>query len=444
MHSMKNRVSQARPSSGALKRKIGRPKNPDTLRINENVESFRNYVRRFRNSPITKVGYVNWLRRFMVYCNECKNGIEVGDDPDLLLFDGDAKKIQNIIRHFIDNQYEEKHLSPRSVRNYYLAIKHFYESNEIALNWPVIKDYVGGTINVKRTLDMPYIYEEIHKMLDKADERKRLCVLLLCSTGMRRGTLPQLRYGDLKWIEDYQIYEIKVYSGFQEEYTTFCTPECARAINSYLDFRKRYGETITEDSYLIRKQFDTRPNPINKAKIKVSDASDPPEKHKVSDADIEYMIYQLVYDSGIRTREEKVKRLGDRHRNMASHSFRKFFENKCLEAGVDPFYVSVLMGHKAGIGVERHYYRPDSITGENSLLGLYAKKAMPLLTISEEHRLRLNNMELELRMRADEERFKKAFEEREKMNNDAISSLSDVLLEMRKKIEALERQQKQR
>lgn len=127
---------------------------------------------------------------------------------------------------------------------------------------------------------------------------------------------------------------------------------------------------------------------------------------------------------------------------MASHSFRKFFENKCLEAGVDPFYVSVLMGHKAGIGVERHYYRPESITGENSLLGLYVNKAMPFLTISDEHRLKLKNRELELRMKADEERFKKVFEDREKMNKDAISTLSDVVLEMRKKIEALEKQQK--
>jgi integrase len=428
--------------TGATKRKVGRPNSPDTLRINENTESFRNYVRRFRNSPITRTGYVAWLRRFMVYCNEAGRGIEVGENTDLLLFNGDTKKIQDIIKRFIDNQYEVKRLSPKSVRSYYLAIKHFYESNETALNWNIVKDYVGGTTNLKH-VDMPYTYEEIHKMLDKSDERKRLCILLLSSTGMRRGALPQLRYGDLKWIEDYRIYEIQVYSGFEEEYKTFCTQECAGAINSYIDFRRRCGETITEDSYLIRKQFDTRPNPVTKAKIKVSDASDPPAKHKVSDSDLEHMIYQLVYESGIRNFKDKVKRLGDRHRNMASHSFRKFFENKCLEAGVDPFYVSVLMGHKAGIGVERYYYRPESITGENSLLGLYVNKAMPFLTISGEHRLRLKNRELELRMRVDEERFKRALEEREKMNNDAISSLSDMILEMRKKIEALEKQGKQ-
>jgi integrase len=323
-----------------------------------------------------------------------------------------------------------------------LAIKHFYESNEIALNWAIIKDYLGIPVSVKRTWDMPYTYEEIHKMLDKADERKRLCILLLCSTGLRRGALPQIRYEDLKWIEQYKIYEIKVYAGFSEQYTVYCSSECAASINSYLDFRKRYGETITEDSYLIRKQFDTRPNPMNKAKIKVSDASDPPEKHRVSDSDIEHMIYQLVYDSGIRNREDRVKRLGDRHRNMASHSFRKFFENKCLEAGVDPFYVSVLMGHRAGIGVERHYYRPDSISGENSLLELYAKRAMPYLTISDEQRLRLKNRELEIRMKEDEERFKKAFEERERLTHAAVNQFSEELFRMRLEIEELKKQRK--
>jgi integrase len=438
MHSKKDGV-QSTTVIPAEKRKTGRPKNPNTLRINEDAESFRNFIRRFRNSPITKVGYADWLRRFMVYCNECQKGIGVGDNPDKLLFEGDGKKIQNIIKHFIDNQYD-KHLSPKSVHSYYLAIKHFYESNEIALNWNIIKDYVGGTTSARR-LDMPYTYEEIHRMLDKADERKRVCILLLTSTGMRRGALSQLRFGDLNWIEDYRIYQIQVYSGFPEEYTTFCTQECASAINSYLDFRRRNGENITEDSYLIRKQFDTRPNPLNKSRIKVSDASDPPEKHKVSDADIEHMIYQLVYDSGIRNREDRVKRLGDRHRNMAAHSFRKFFENKCLEAGLDPFYVSVLMGHKAGIGVERHYYRPESIAGENSLLGLYVNKAMPYLTISNEARLALKNRELELRMKEDEERFRALVKEREELTAATVNQFSHELFKMKQEIERLKRRE---
>ena len=50
--------------------------------------------------------------------------------------------------------------------------------------------------------------------------------------------------GDLKYIEQSGIYEIAVYRGFPEEHKTYCTLECAAAIRSYLDFRKRYSEKI--------------------------------------------------------------------------------------------------------------------------------------------------------------------------------------------------------
>jgi integrase len=392
-----------------LQDRIRRKGHPPRHDIDENAESFKNFVRRFRNSPVTKKDYVNSFRRFVHYCNlpETKARIktEVGEpaNTDILLFEGDTKKIQNTIKHYIDYQYD-RGLSPVSMKSHYNAIKHFYESNEIQLNWPLIKkDYVGLTSNIKSNVDMPYTYEEIHKLLDKADERMRVVILLLCSTGMRRGAIHELKVSDLKWIDQYQIYEVTVYRGFSEEYKTFCSLEGASAINSYLDFRRRYGEQITDDSYLIRKQFNRRDG--GKGIMKVSDANDPPEKHKVTDGDIETVLYRLIYDAGLRSFEGRIKRIGDRHKNMAAHSFRKFFENKCLESGVDPFYVSVLMGHKAGIGVERHYYRPDSIQGENSLLQLYVNKAMPYLTISDESRLKLKNRELEIRLKEESSRF---------------------------------------
>jgi integrase len=429
--------------SSTLEKRVGRragQKNRYSYKqkIDENKESFKNFIRRFRNSPVTRISYTHWFRRFVAFSNLLdvreRIKIEVNDNPDLLLFE-DTRKIQNHIKNFLDYQYEVLHLSPKTVRGYYDAVRHFYQSNEIVLNWHVIKDYVGASSSISANFDMPYTYEEIHKMLDKATEREKVIILLLCSTGMRRGALPLLKYGDLRWIEKYQIYEMKLYAGFKnDEYTVYCSLECTSAINSYLDFRRRYGEEITKDSYLIRKQFNTR---NNRGLIKVSDASDPPQDHMTTNSNIQSIIYKLVYDSGVRNFEDKKTRLGDRHQNMLAHSFRKFFENKCLEAGVDPFYVSVLMGHKAGIGVERHYYRPNSITGENSLLELYVKKAMPYLIISEESRLRFKNRDLEIRMKEDEERFMNAFEEREKMNNEAIEELSSKLLEVMKEVAEL-------
>jgi hypothetical protein len=42
----------------------------------------------------------------------------------------------------------------------------------------------------------------------------------------------------------------------KNRYHTFCTPECRKAINNYLDFIKRCGEHITEKSPLLRIEFD--------------------------------------------------------------------------------------------------------------------------------------------------------------------------------------------
>jgi integrase len=408
------------------------------IEIDESTYTFRNFISKFRNSPKTRQDFVNWLKMYVRYCNE-KLKLNINGNTDVLLFDNDTRKIQTIIKAFIDSLYENK-LTPTTVRCYYLAVKQFYQSNEISLNWPIIKDYLGIISNVKRDNDMPYTYEEIHKMLDNSDERERAIILLLASTGMRRGALPELRYGDLKWIEEYQIYEITVYAGYKEEYITYCSMECAYYVNLYLDFRKRYGEQITRQSYLIRKQFET----ANKqGTIKISDANDPPEKHKMTMRSLESIIYRLIYHAGIRQNDNKKARLGDRHINMASHSFRKFFENKCLEAGIDPFYVSALMGHRSkNIGVERHYYRPASINGEFSLLELYVKKAAPYLTISEENRLKLKNQELEMRMQADRKRVEMLFQQREKINNDAISSLSDMIMNMRKEMDELKKEKK--
>ena len=49
-----------------------------------------------------------------------------------------------------------------------------------------------------------------------------------------------------------------MYENEQEEYYSYCTPECTKAIEAYLDMRSRYGENLNQDSFLIREQFDVR------------------------------------------------------------------------------------------------------------------------------------------------------------------------------------------
>jgi integrase len=147
---------------------------------------------------------------------------------------------------------------------YKAAVQHFYVMNDIIMNWRKISKFVGK--RERRNKDRAWNYDEIKKMLEKADERLRIVILLMASTGMRIGGVPTVRIGDLKKLADYRIYQIQVYSGEREEYTTFCSPECAGAIDSYIDFRIRCGEEkdpqdqnkLKARAPLVREMFDTR------------------------------------------------------------------------------------------------------------------------------------------------------------------------------------------
>ena len=66
---------------------------------------------------------------------------------------------------------------------------------------------------------------------------------------MRIGALPALKVGDINNTK------VTVYGETLDKYIT-SSPECSKAINDYLDFRKKSGEKINDESPLIREQFN--------------------------------------------------------------------------------------------------------------------------------------------------------------------------------------------
>jgi integrase len=70
------------------------------------------------------------------------------------------------------------------------AIKHFLRMNDVELRWYKILKYLGEDVSVVK--DRTYTREEIKQILAKADERMRVVVLLLASTGMRISAIPDL------------------------------------------------------------------------------------------------------------------------------------------------------------------------------------------------------------------------------------------------------------
>lgn len=256
------------------------------------------------------------------------------------------------------------------------TIKHACEINDVILNWKKIKKFIKTqkTDNQINGRDRGYTHQEIQKILDFSEQRMRTVFLVLASTGIRGGILRSLRIRDLERMEHEDLYKITVYSGDKEEYFTFCTPECAKEIDVYLDFRKRHGEKITNDSYLIVKKFNVNLSERIRGK---QFGSDP----------VKGMLGVCINNSGVR----EIDHVNKYKRKEISrlHGFRKFFTTQLVNSKVNPEIREMLLGHK--IGLAGVYYKPS----EDDFLEEYLK-AVNNLTINEENRLKMKVEKLEI------------------------------------------------
>src|SRR4030095_11915919 len=285
----------------------------------------------------------------------------------------DSRKIEEHIINFVI-YLKKQGKGFAAITNYVSAICKYYRKNRVVLDVKNIHEYLPEFRKSKK--DRAYRYDEIQRLLDVADERMRVIILLLASTGMCVGAIPGLRLRDLEKVEsEYDIYKITVYEGFNEEYTTFCTGECSRAINEYLKMREQYGEKLTPESFLIREQFDVRdPFAISKCRQLRSNT-------------ITKKLIDLAERSLIRHKEVLVegsnkKRAEIRKEVPIAHGMRKWFSTQLVEADIKTELRWLLEGHNLK-GNDSHYVR----TTDKRLQEEY-EKAINNLTIDPANRLR--------------------------------------------------------
>jgi integrase len=175
------------------------------------------------------------------------------------------------------------------------------------------------------------------------------------------------------------LYQFTIYSNSpNQRYITYCTPECAKMIDEYLAYRKRFGEKLTPDSYLIRKDFDI--NDIEQIRRK----SEP-----IGYATIKTIVRNQLMKTGVRS--PFLVDSHKRHEVPMNHGFRKFFETMLIEAGVNPMAVMRLAGHKNGGLDYKSYFRPN----EDFILSEY-DKAIDKLTIDPANKWRKKAEKLEV------------------------------------------------
>jgi integrase len=332
-----------------------------------NSFSYVQYVNAL-HSQKTKEHYTIALIDFLKYA-------KMGADQLLEL---EPKKLQAILISYIVDMKDNRKLSPNTMKGRVAALKTFFQLNDFeGINWFKVKKYIGEFY--RKAEDRPYTRDEIKKLVETAHTiRDKAIILLLASSGMRKGAIIKLQLKHLKIVDEYNIFLIDVYKQAREHYCTFCTPEARKAIEDYLNWRAKLGEKLTPESPLFREQFDIRFGARGKPK-------------SITEKSIRHMLTVLRTETGIVETQhltESIKVGSHRSEIMTTHGMRKFFDTICTNGGMSALFVELLMGHN--IGLKGSYYKPtvtEILEGNDRMNGYVS--VINDLTINEENRLRL-------------------------------------------------------
>lgn len=276
------------------------------------------------SSEESKYAYTNSLWGYMAFDHITKYS---------QLIDRPLEKTKTSIQNYIVS-LKNRGLSTSFIRFVKAAIKHFYDMNEIEnLGWKRLSKFRGAE---SKHEDRGYTHQEISKVLAIADYRLKVCINLEKSGGLRVGALNTIKVGHLTKKENAEggdCYKIDVYKGTKGngKYFSFCDPETALSIDTYLDWRKGCGETITPDSPLLRADF----NPKDPEKVKNVEMITKEAVRKDMDNNL--------IKAGLRTVEKGNK--FHRFDTKANHAYRKFFRTQLALANVDYDFRKALVGH---------------------------------------------------------------------------------------------------
>jgi integrase len=306
------------------------------------VESFR--------SESTKESYVKKLKTFLVFASTTPTELVEKAQTD-------PQNVEGLILEYA--RLRKNSVSGSTIQQTMGAVRRFLVASRAhkEINWEELSQHMPKAKKIGR--DRSPSVEEIRQLLGHCTPRLRCVILIMCSSGIRIGAFDYLKWRDVEPIdvEGKKFAKLSVYTGEDEQYTTFITPECYRALLDYRRSRERMGEKIVSDSPLI-------------AVEKWNRAIEKGVPLAVSSKALSNEIGRLWVKAGFRTSHKKT------HEFKQVHGFRKFFRTRCESSGVSTVFVEMLMGHK--VGLAGNYTKPTP----KELAEQYAK-AIPSLTLSE-------------------------------------------------------------
>jgi len=390
-------------------------------------------------SPVTREKYQRRLDKFFDFIGLKGTTIQEKSLIFVKMSQKDIKWTFNNILKFVQYQNSralKKEITGGTIRNYVKSIKLFCEMADIPIAW---KKITRGLPRERQYADdrIPTM-EELRKLLEYPDRRIKAIVYTMSSSGIRLGAWDYLKWGHIIPIKrNNQIVaaKINVYAGEEgEEYFSFITAEAYHELDKWIKYRHDCGELIDANSWLMRDLWDTR---VAQGRGLVT------RPKKLASLGVKRLIERAIWAQGLRKKLEPGKK---RHPYQANHSLRKWFKTRCEISGMKPINIEKLMNHS--VGISDSYYRAT----ENEMFENYLK-AIDFLTINND-KLTLQKQVAELTEKSKQENYIikgklsekeneiQMLSQRDSVNTDAISTLSDQVMKLMVEVQELKKQQK--
>lgn len=297
----------------------------------------------------TREAYLYQLKKFRQW-TKIKDFDSLLQAPD--------KNIQTLLEDYA--MHLKKKVSPNSVPIYFAPIELFFVMNDKMLNYKKIRKLFPG--KAQKGNSRGYTREEIQKILYNTKSlRNRAIVLLMASSGLRLGAIPDIKIKHMSKVDE-SSYAIKIYEGDLEEDFVFTTPEATKALDDYLEKRKKDGEFIDQESPLIRTSYQLG---IQKATSCNLDTL----------AHIMARVIKCV---------NRVKK-GNRYDVPKDHGFRKYYATTIKNiSGITVTMSEKLINHIGVVQTDGSYFKPT----KEKMYESY-KLTIPELTINDSERDKL-------------------------------------------------------
>lgn len=365
------------------------------IKENKNPK-FQKFIRGCKTKH-TMYNYTNFLRNFMEFLFDNRKISTSESFDELASFD--SEKITDCMEEWVVYLGEEH--KPNSIQVMIAGPNLFFIMNRITWH----KDTVHRLVKREDDEDhsKPITTSEIAEMLgNTGNVRDKALIHFFASTGVRPGALidPILRIKHLKHMANPSdptelewCYAVHIYDSSKENYWAFLTPEAAKSLKNYINYRRIKGESITPNSILFS---NIRRGPL-------------------TDNQARSLINNLMDKSGT-----KRTKYGKRFDKPVIYMFRKRF-NGILKMNNNVNYniAEKLMGHKRGL--DGAYLKP---TIEECFTEFV--KAIPDLTISDRERHKIETA-----------KDKKKIEELAEANKKLVKRQDEAIKDLQRRIDLL-------